>query len=196
MGTFKQYINEERINDPWKVIQKDCKPYLNLIKKSKGLLWRGTKHKQLNMEVKIPRIDRKPRFIDDKLHEWINKQLYEKFGWYPRTEGVFMGGYKTAAAFGKPAIVFPIGKFKYITLDSINKVKLYKLYDLFIWSEDPKWMKSRDERLIEIEKLLGKYKDKGLEIFMKANAYECIMKVEKYYLVPESWGKTILEKIG
>lgn len=128
---FRQYITEEygslAAKKIWNMIERDCKPFLKETRKGGGFLWRGAVGSgEEEIEKRTVRKDRRPRFIPEKLHEWLDKNLKDLFGWNPRSEGLFTAAHDTARIFGRARMVFPIGRFKYIVLDSKNLRLLYR----------------------------------------------------------------------
>jgi len=205
---FLKLENTEYISEMLKIIEKDCKPFLKEIKKSDGrLLFRGIrgaiKKDKNGLEKRRVRKNRKPSDIPLELHKYIDDELYAKFGWHPRSEGVFAtSSFMNAVNFGVPHLFFPIGKFKYVwsTYGSMgNEDLLSTLEDLQIVDyERGKYIVSdalsKDEIEKEIDYLLKKYTDKNLQKAMKLEA-EISFKCDHYYLADAEDGHYIEEMI-
>ena len=112
---FSHYMNEgfdEGIKRYNKLIHKDCKPYLKLIKNKLPLL-RGM-YQTGSPEKKSVRQDRKPKGMDDVEANYLNKWL-KKNGHIPRNKSVICTTSEfNAKRFGSVCHIFPIGKFNYI----------------------------------------------------------------------------------
>jgi len=203
---FQQYINEtedygylshikgygeEVGNKIWEAIEKDCKPFLKEARKGGDFLWRGAEIGNDTIEKGTVRKDRRSRFIYKTLHEWLDKSLKELFGWKPRSEGLFTGSHYITSRFGQPRMVFPIGKFNYIVLDSKNIKLIYRYYDEFGYVHELK------EKAIKkaIYDIIKKYKTKGLSKYLKENEYECIVNCKNYYSVHNKWYDFLIGKL-
>jgi hypothetical protein len=97
---------------------KECRPYLNELRKSNAqhFFYRGTDKiggKRI-MPVK-PRKDRQPKDMPFEAHEYIDNYFKKKYGWKPRSEGVFTSYYQgNAGSYGQTTMFFPIGKYEYL----------------------------------------------------------------------------------
>jgi hypothetical protein len=99
-------------------LQKNCKPFIDELKKTNQnkLLYRGSKKTSTkNIISVIPRQDRTPMDMPSEVHEYLDELFYAKFGWYPRSNGVFVTSSKsTTERYGKSFLFFPIGKYSFI----------------------------------------------------------------------------------
>ena len=97
------------------LIKKNCKPFLRA---SKRFIFRGIYSDEVKSDgyqERTSRKDRNPRNTQIHVHAAWDQYFFEKFGWKPRSEGVFAtGSYETADDYGNGAIFFPIGRFEYI----------------------------------------------------------------------------------
>ena len=108
-------------------IEKDCKPFLKQLKGSKGLLLRGSHKKNLVMMKVRPRQDRIPMSTPKILHKEIDEVFNKKFGWKPRSTGVFCTGRESKALYyGWLNSVWPIGNFKFLWSPQVDD-----LFDTF-----------------------------------------------------------------
>jgi hypothetical protein len=199
---LKLYLNEEEnnIEEIYKILNKDCKKYLNYVKKAnndafKSFLFRGVDFGKVSSsqnykKIKSKKISRKPRYINTELHEILNKLLYEKFGWKPRTEGIFTGNYYIAQSFAKAKCFMfaPVGNFQYIW-----RKHIYVLYDYY--SDIYYSNYSSDFFIKELKKELDKYSDENLHEAFNKHEMECIVKCDYYYLVSLSFLRDLHKKI-
>ena len=185
------------INDTIALLRKDCGPFLkDLSKAERGkFVYRGIKRalrtdSDTLVEKFKPRKDRWPTDIPQEIHEYINKELKAKFGWFPRTEGVFASSsFMIAADFGIPMLFFPIGKYKYVfapkvrdfltALDSESVVH----YSGGKWTVDRSY--DRETREDRIDDILDGYTNKNLEKAI-TNGAELIFNCKGYYLIDAS----------
>jgi len=116
------YINEtykaiEDIDNLNARIQKDCKPYLKLIRQSKEPMYRGMLNKG-EMGIMDVRQDRRPMQMDYHAAKYLNDWL-AKEGHARRDKSVLCSpGTDLLKIFGKPFYIFPIGKVKYTFIES------------------------------------------------------------------------------
>lgn len=99
---LKQYLNEgktTRIDLPREdtmesleaLLTKNCQPYLKTISGTKKLLFRGT-NQTFKMAEITPRKSRTPKDTPLKYHKLLDKLFNTKFGWKPRSTGIFCSG--------------------------------------------------------------------------------------------------------
>jgi len=124
---FKQYINESK-EVPWEDIKRSCKPYLKEVYKAKNMLYRYIwKMDEFWIRKKV-RTNRKPKDTPKVYHEFVDDMLKKRFGWKPRSEGLFVWGKAHGRNLGLGSIVFPIGKFKFVwnpeVLDLFNTINI------------------------------------------------------------------------
>lgn len=120
------YIVEqiEDLEEAAEKIKRDCAPFLKETKwffhKRKphkyGPLWRGTRSGgDTFISQRTSRKNRKPRNTPEEVSKDIDKKLEKRFGWRPRSEGVFTSSSRgDAFAYGIPTCFFPVGNYKYI----------------------------------------------------------------------------------
>jgi hypothetical protein len=222
---LQQYILNEAtdIDKLREIISDHCQPFIKEFGKvysssayHSSFIYRGMRKISGEYTIKKARTDRTPRFIDDKLHKFINDLGKKLFGWNIRTEGVFTGCYSKACNFGKPYIFIPIGKYKYVYIKDTYRV--YQLYDMHVaesgfleaiekkiqTSDDPKHEKKRDKQLSilsdieeEIKDIYStQYKTSGLSRMLKTdNDWEAIFKCNKYIAVSNAIQRFKIEDI-
>lgn len=99
-------------------IYRDCGDYLKLI--SEQLLWRGMFRDDEFGEM-YPIENRNPRDTPKLINSMFNDILYDKFGWYPRTDGVFAFQKPGSASnYGYSYMIFPVDGFEYIWAPNIT----------------------------------------------------------------------------
>jgi hypothetical protein len=117
---LKGYLNEELlvIEELAAKLIKDCGPYLKLLSKHKftRMLYRGSKNPfNGNITKVIPRKNREPKDMPQKLHQVLDAHFHKKFGWKARSEGVFVNpSQEMVKEYGASNLFFPIGKFKFV----------------------------------------------------------------------------------
>ena len=125
---FYSYINEKQsyVDEYIETIKKDCKPYLDLLKKERiGFFYRGA-YTSKPFEKKDVRKNRKPQGTKKSVFVEINK-LLEKNKHVRRDQSIMVTSDKNwAKGFGNMVyMVFPIGRFDYswISLIDFNKIQ-------------------------------------------------------------------------
>jgi len=119
---FTEYIEETskyqlKLYGVIQTLNKNCKPIINDLKKSgKQLLWRGTRKSRTKSIIRVtPRQDRYPKDTPEFIHNSLDDEFEKKFGWRPRSSGVFVTARKSdAKSYGDAYIFFPVGKYRYI----------------------------------------------------------------------------------
>lgn len=133
-----QYLNESKVivkdfealrkneKQVVKLIEGNCKPFL---KEFSNPLYRGVKTGKEMFIKKDRRKDRKPKDMPPVLHELLDEVFHDIFGWYVRSEGVFVSNEKKfASSYGFPYFFFPIGKYRYVYSPEVR--------DLYITTRD------------------------------------------------------------
>ncbi len=116
---------EERVFEISVLLFKNCKQYLKDLKGTSDVLYRGGRGGEITLIT--PRTDRHPKDMSPELQELLDDEFDKKFGWRPRSEGVFCSGdYDQAEGYGNAVFtVWPIGKYDFIYSDSINDLYLH-----------------------------------------------------------------------
>jgi len=106
---------------------KDCQPILRALKGSKELIVRGSSKSINGIEEVIPRTDRRPLSTNVLISDAVDKALYKRFNWYPRSEGVFAyyGDRDSAYSYGAVYYMLPIGKYEYVWSKKYTDLYLY-----------------------------------------------------------------------
>jgi hypothetical protein len=174
------------------LIKKDCGPFLKEMSKAQkgSFIYRGisggVKTGPLPVEKRISRKDRWPSDVPQEIHEYVDNELKQMFGWKPRSQGTFTSAsFMTAAEFGIPSIFFPIGKYRYIWAPNIGDF-IGALDGEEVISHVGKWRIettiSSEERENRIDGILKKYTDKNLPKAVM-NRAEIIFDCKSYYLI-------------
>lgn len=210
---FKKYISETK--SPFKVdsdtaesiakkLKKDCKPFLNEMKKIVSLNWmyRATEKQVKEIKKITPRTNRKPRNMPIEMHEKLDNMFYKRFKWKPRSEGVFTSSdiWQLESVYGNPYMFFPIGEYKYIynpkivdiymTLDRNFNLSYAQYYQDF---EQEKREKEEKRALEYLDIVIPEYTDKNLYGSYKRGV-EVTFKCKSYYLVSRLY-EDILKEI-
>jgi hypothetical protein len=185
MSRFKEYITEDidisqdffDIFEFIEEVKKDCKPWLQAIKScSKPVAYRGLPVLQFPMKHifydKPVRTDRRPLDMLKQKHEMLDKAFYELFGWWARSNAVFLTGDITQAAdYGREYLVFPLGKFKFVWSPKIDDMVHLPT-------------RGRTDTLEDVIKLLKEFKftDKGLCAALQSEN-EIMVNCKKYHAI-------------
>ncbi len=119
---FTEYIEETskyhlKLYGVVQALNKDCKPIINELRKSGSqLLWRGTSKSRTKSIIQVtPRQDRFPKDMPGFLHDALDDEFEKKFGWRPRSTGVFVTSQqREARSYGDSYVFFPVGMYKYL----------------------------------------------------------------------------------
>jgi hypothetical protein len=96
-----------------KKFEEDCKPWLDAIRGTSTPAYHGTKNYPKDWEIRKALASRAPRDTPGELNDIINDFFEKKFNWRARENGMFVTGHSSDAyTYGKPCVIFPIGKFE------------------------------------------------------------------------------------
>jgi hypothetical protein len=158
-----------------KILRANCIEMLKLSWDSGRFLYRGLSREVRDYVIFKPRTDRKPANTPKEIHEVLDNLLYKKFGWRPRSEGVFcIADSEEASDYGYPMIVFPYDGFKYIWVPT---------RDSYISISDP----NKDEK---VENLLKGYTDTNITKALRAK-YEITIKCSKYMAINQKYSENL-----
>lgn len=187
---FKQNINEEEdvlLESYIRLIKNNCQPWLKQTKYCNGFFYRGVKTGTWNSPFvkKITRKDRNPMNTSIKYTKKLDDIFQKKFGWKPRTTGVFITSDKDEAKmYGLPYIFFAIGNFKYLWAEEIQ--------DSFTDLPHIKyeWLSLKNKRYtvgeLDDDEFLDWFTDKYMHKNLCKAMYkynEVMVKCEQYYLL-------------
>jgi len=107
MTRLIKYMSED-LSIAFQSIKNDCKPFLQEIKGA-GFIYRGIKNTSWFIK-KTTRSNRNPMNMTQRNLELYDKVFKEKFGWKPRSEGVFTSAdLDDMHMYGSIYYFFPIG---------------------------------------------------------------------------------------
>jgi len=200
-------------------LEDKCQPYIKHLKGCNSLLIRGSKQKIKYYSKFTTRQDRIPRLIDDRdLHKMMDNWTQKNWGFKARSQSVFTSTREhNAKMYGKPYIMFPIGKFDYAWND--NVYGLYGAYDRWgyiveiVWDDledtrdtDDRPKYDEDEAKEEAFDLhilphLENYDTNNLSKLLKkgesmAGYTECIVHCKTYYMIHPEWRQLLVEWFG
>jgi hypothetical protein len=194
---LKRNNNEEHIKS---ILEKDCQPMLRWIRKNKIFFARVSNKFNPQWGATIqkikPRKNRRPLDTPPIVSKYIDNLFQNKFGWKPRSEGVFTLPHLinniNLIKGSQCGIFFPIGEFKAI---------IGEIDDLFMWLVN-KWegsdswknfrfFNSADEKTKEA--FLNNIKNELMGYFTELDNYrklsfrgETMFKCAAYYLIDVS----------
>jgi hypothetical protein len=195
MTKFNKYLNENDLNpeDAEELIKKNCSQFL----KEGVPLYRGYKFGTRKTFFEMtPRQDRKPLNTSKRLSDALDREFNKRFGWKPRTEGVFCTpDADEAHDYGEVYLVLPFDGYKYLWSPDITDVYISMgiIQTNYIRDNFPEaftvklntqdfFKTMSDEAYDEFVKFfMDKYKyyDKSL----RTNRYkEVMVKCKKYYM--------------
>jgi hypothetical protein len=129
--TLQDYLNDLSKNDNIikDLVTKNCQPILKELKGGGKLIVRGkgSGYGINGIKEVTPRQDRRPLSTNATLSAAVDKALHKRFGWYPRSNGVFTyyGDNDLANAYGKVYYMLPIGEYKYVWSQKYEDLYLY-----------------------------------------------------------------------
>jgi len=132
---LKQRINEEsmldRLVDALYGVINDCQPFLKEMAKIKPpqFMYSGRKSNNAWFDRDV-RVDRRPIDMFPEIHKDLDDAFNKKFGWKPRSGGLFVTGSRDdAEEYGEPYVIFPKGPFRIIWSRGIGDLYI-KLSDM------------------------------------------------------------------
>jgi len=184
-------------------ILQNCKPYLALTNALSTpvphWLYRGMSEPpitRMGVGLLFPhnvRQDRKPRDTPPMIHKMIDDWLAKRFGWHPRSGGLFCSASPSSAQdFGTPCVIFPTGKFDYLWSENIvdmtsqvyGIVGIQSRSDMLAMNYTP-WQQKINDRL----EAGGWHYNEDFDLYMSTfTQYEMTLNCQSYYAVPFSVG--------
>ena len=157
---------------------------------------RGIKHHFQAFKKIKTRTNRKPLDTPLKIHNKFNEKLKEKFGWYPRREGVFAtSDYSQSDIYGKSYLFFPIGQYKYVYLKKISdpisdlQSKKYIYYDD---DDEIKYNIAVNDK--QLDKQLDYYVSLSTDKNLCQSIGEVSFKCKEYYLIDNIYAMDIIKE--
>jgi len=190
----KVEIHDEDIESIQKIIdtlKSKCSKYYNEVKKNGHVFFRGTYKVDWREPITAitPRTDRRPKDTSKVLHNLIDDMLEKKFGWRPRSEGVFTTSHRgMVTSYGNQFSVWPIGDFKFVWSDETRDLFNWLRHTLKLSDSDmknpTKVLKSTQDskNMDKIKKLINSFQDINMTSAWKSGN-EVVFKCKQYYLV-------------
>lgn len=187
---LRGFVNENKFVGLTELEEKLTSNYseiLNLYKKSNGGRLYRASDDNYTFVRKVPRQERGPRDTVLFLHKILDNLFNERFGWKPRSTGVFVSasrGYINS--FGeRNYIIFPSNGFKYILETDETKNIWSYIYGCHVE------ITGDDTDISILREIIKKYyNDKGLEAYLEQgdNAEgEVVIKCNNYYSLYDNW---------
>ena len=189
-------------------IKKDCKPWLTIIRSNPYGIFRGMKAGNKIVKKKV-RKDRIPLDTPQEEHETVDNAFKDKFGWTPRSSGLFvtpdpMRASAYAHNAGDGYLIFPIGKVSYLFSTEISDLYFrlknlrYKWKDADITDVQNKTperniLNATKEQLEEF--ITSKYQDNNINKAF-ATGTEIMINTNQYYAVSSMLPLEWLEQHG
>ena len=187
---FYKYINEAKSFDKiFSILQKDCSYYFNLLKKLRldGRIFRATKDNISDIKKFQTLTNRQPRDMNPVIHALLDKEFYKKFGWYPRSQGVFaqMGHANDIEIYGKIYYIFPIGKFSILGAENIKDLFMYLQDDWLLVTKQDYISDALIEKYREYiqDEIIPQYTTNYKKLYYSSS--EISINCKEYYLVNE-----------
>ena len=183
------YLTEEQnVQYIWSLLQKDCKPYIKQLKND--LLYRGSYKSNDGIIKVIPRKDRRPMSIYPKVQEILDNFFNKKFGWKPRSTGVFCtGDFEQAGQYGITYSFWPIGPFKFLWHPTVS--------DLFgaLWTDNHSSWSYWIDNPQRLEGFVKGYSDKNFHRAIQSK-HEIMISCKKYYLVLDGYDGELIDNMS
>lgn len=217
------YITEvtmTKSQEVWMVLEKNCSEFIEFYRKMTSpkvtgrMFYRGLRLSIPDYEEFAPRKNRKPLSSVEWLQDMEDDALEKRFGWRPRSSGVFVlslypGEHDELALYGKPYMFFPYNGYEYLWSPQIGD-----LFSIFPYSKNDDHYKdietivrrtSRNEKefkenlaawKIRFEKWMNTYINDKLEIALNVRkGHEVMFKCRKYILVNPKFEDGIIDRI-
>lgn len=174
-------------------LKKECGKYINDIKGTSPF-WRGMRkatqpYKDTSLEKRTPRKSRRPLDTDRAWTLAADDYFDDKFGWRPRTQGVFATkdvGF--ARGYGAAFMMFPIGDYEYIW--SPNVSDFWVLYDQEKHKSGPTQPGNKFKNLMDE----SEYTDKNIK--QAPHDAEVMFRCKNYYIVNSVYWPFVYEMLN
>jgi len=222
---LREYIieyNKSSDQEVWLNLKKNCSEIIKFYKKMTPppigrMFYRFMKVSIPDYKVFIPPKNREPLSSAPWIQKMVDDALEERFGWRPRSSGVFalslypglFAPPQEISDYGKTYMFFPYDGYEYIWSEKISD-----LYLIFPYSKldrhyadikktimsasrnETDFEKNLAEWKIKFEEWMDTYRDTGLENALNVRkGYEVMFKCKKYVLVNPIFENSIIEKI-
>jgi hypothetical protein len=140
---LQRYLTEQQgltAGEIMEILEKDCGPFLKEVREGRRPVWRGTWKSFSDDLVRLsPRKDRRPLDTPPHVHDTLDKAFQKKFGWRPRSTGVFCSTeYTDAIIYGRAYMFFAIGKFDVLWRKDVSDQRNLQPHWLENVFDDPK----------------------------------------------------------
>ena len=177
-------LENDNFDNIIKILQNDCKIYLDLLSKNSKLLFKGTNHVEDFIDdgiyLKNVRKDRKPKDTSNDINKHISELFINKFNESVREIGTFVTKNPGVAKdYGNPYIFIPIGEFNYYHNPKVD--------DLYTYINETPWYiyKSSNDKKFEYDNIYGEGTQNGEYYFDNKPygiyEYDAIAEVEEDY---------------
>lgn len=142
--SFGGMLDSKVITEEFKLIKRDCQPYLQQNKspihqtpmfRGLGGLGATPDSDAIVLKKQVRLKDRMSKDIRAEVHDVMNKWMTKKFG-EPFRNALFTHGFRQATTvYGQPYVIFPIGNFTFLYHSQISDI--YSTFESFKWNHDP-----------------------------------------------------------
>jgi hypothetical protein len=151
------------------------------------LLQRAVSASIPTIEKRTSRTDRRPKDMEEEIHDLLDKYFLKQHGWKARSEGTFATFAWPGQIYGQTYLFFPFDGYKFLYNPDIAD----------LWAKIPlkSYTEGNSVKLnVWIENAVKGYTDKNLAGAMK-NSSEVMFKVNHYYLVNTRYERLVREFI-
>jgi hypothetical protein len=179
---FLNYLNE---SDSVDFIKKKCRVLLGIYTDNGKYFYRGTRNTE-RMKLIVPRQDRIPMNMPKNVHAFLDELFYDKFGWKPRSSGVFVSSNEMEAkAYGsftknKVPIFLATDPFKVVWSPKVPDLFVY-LHGYGIISGDGPLSEYQKKKIVDV---VNTYIDRNIDEALKYDV-EVMFKCNGYYLIDQ-----------
>jgi hypothetical protein len=175
------------------IIKRKCRILLGIYKDIGKYFYRGTRNPE-RFKLIVPRQDRKPMNTPLVVHEFLDELFFDRFGWKPRSSGVFVSPDKREAkAYG------PITKHSVVFLatDPFKALWSPKVQDLFVFLHGRGVIQDdrplTDYQKKKISETVDTYIEWNLDVALNGEKNEVMFKCNGYYLINEEDMEKLLD---
>ena len=192
---LQEFLNEKirSVEEIKETIERDCSFYLYYLRKGKNFYKRDLPRlPKARLEERKVRKDRKPADTPVEFHNALDNFLYKKFGWYPRSQGLFV--WASNNLIGAQMPILPIGKFSVVfhkdITDIYTKIAMFIQHSYGYDIDELPNSITRDEKrrwaqefIEEHKPALNNYTDSIIRSLRMPNTREIMINCDKYYIL-------------
>jgi len=180
MSRLLEFIEKDPFAPIEKVLKEQCRPYIIETKASPNFLYRGVDELLTRYIIRKPRMDRRPTDTPVNVSNRVDDMFQKKFGWRPRSQGVFaVASPELASEYGRPYIFVPLGKYEYLWSPKVEDMYATLKKDLELEVE-------------EFSYYIKTYKSTGLTQALLTD-HEVMFKCGSYILIDYDYRDRVLE---